>query len=462
MKSMKLFNKYLLSMTLLLLGSCTSYLDLKPHGKTIPKTPEEYSALVHQMIYDIEGEADNYMMPNTNDVIYSEAVSDNLDANIYLGQEIIPFYLGQQLGKNYYSKLYQYIRNCNIILDGLKDDQTDFSKKVKSVAHAFRGVCYFELTKLYCKAPEGGVYPELGMPIVETFDMEARPIRSSYAKTIEFIENDFVNSLEIFNMQDEVFMFTPDVVKAYMARFYFWTAKWEQAVNVAEDLLAKYPVAPMGTFGQMVLGNTLTPNMILRYKNTMSQSHSVSDRVYTSLKNRPVSIDFMNIFDNSTNDVRFIQSVNSRRNPIKLFIGAIRSEEMLLIAAESSYYLQDNDKAISLINTLRDNRIAGNTHITASTIPVVQDRSVVVQDAMGNPLTPLSRFIINERRKEMFMEADRMMQLKRLGSPEFWVSRNGLAYTTRKFMYTYPIPSDDIQLNKGIIQNEGYTEFVYN
>ncbi|MDD4619103.1 MAG: RagB/SusD family nutrient uptake outer membrane protein, partial [Bacteroidales bacterium] len=226
--------------------------------------------------------------------------------------------------------------------------------------------------------------------------------------------------------------------------------------------LDKYPVADRETFAQMVLGNKETNNMILRYKNTMSQSQYVSDRIYTTLKNRPVSIDFINVFDNRSKDVRFTESLNSRRNPIKLFIGSIRSEEMLLIAAESSYYLSDNDRALLYVNTLRNNRIEGHIPLTPTTIPNIEDSSVVVKDAMGNNLTPLSRLIINERRKEMFMEGDRIMQLKRLGSPQFWVSRNGLAYTTYSFMYTYPIPADDIELNKGIIQNEGYTEFVYN
>ena len=42
---------------LMLLGvcfSCNSYLDLKPYGETIPKTPEEFSALLHSILNDID------------------------------------------------------------------------------------------------------------------------------------------------------------------------------------------------------------------------------------------------------------------------------------------------------------------------------------------------------------------------------------------------------------------------
>ena len=34
--------------------SCTDYLDIKPYGKTIPQTPEEYSALLQTRLYEIE------------------------------------------------------------------------------------------------------------------------------------------------------------------------------------------------------------------------------------------------------------------------------------------------------------------------------------------------------------------------------------------------------------------------
>ena len=452
----------LLSLILFSLSSCNSYLDLKPYGKTIPKTPEEYSAMIHQMIYDIENEKGSFIMQGTTDIIDCEAISDNLDASIYLGQEIIPFYVGQRLNQSIYSKLYQNIRNCNIILDGLANNQTEYGFKVKSAAHAIRGVCYFELLKYYCPAPSGGVLPKMGMPIVSEFNMEARPIRSSYENTVEFICNDFNTSLSLFNLEDEVYMFTKDVVKAYQARLYFWTCQWQKVVDVSSELLAKYPILNRSDYSNMVLGNASFSNMIVRYKSVLSQNNQVSDRVYTSLTNRPVSKDFIDIFDLPQRDIRYSESINKFRNPIKLAIGAIRVEEILLMAAEANYYLNNSDQTLQLINLLRSKRIGDYEYVTMDALPVVVDNSPVLVDAMGHDITPLSRLLINERRKELFMEGSRFMDLKRLGSPEFWVSRNGLVYTTLHYMYTWPIPSEDIELNGGILQNEGYNEFIYN
>jgi hypothetical protein len=68
----------------------------------------------------------------------------------------------------------------------------------------------------------------------------------------------------------------------------------------------------------------------------------------------------------------------------------------------------------------------------------------------------LMQAILNERRKELYGEGDRFWELKRNGSPSFWVAANGRRYTTQAFMYTFPIPKVDVQIINGLIQNPGY------
>ena len=67
--------------------------------------------------------------------------------------------------------------------------------------------------------------------------------------------------------------------------------------------------------------------------------------------------------------------------------------------------------------------------------------------------------ILNERRKELYLEGDRWYELKRNGRPEFWRLFNNRTQriTTQKFMYTFPLPISDITIIDGLIQNQGYT-----
>ena len=38
----------------LMFTSCDNYLDVKPYGRTIPTTPEEFSALIHKNLNDVD------------------------------------------------------------------------------------------------------------------------------------------------------------------------------------------------------------------------------------------------------------------------------------------------------------------------------------------------------------------------------------------------------------------------
>ena len=86
--------------------------------------------------------------------------------------------------------------------------------------------------------------------------------------------------------------------------------------------------------------------------------------------------------------------------------------------------------------------------------------ALIKVDATGKALTPLMSAILNERRKEFYMEnGDRWFELKRNGRPEFWWGAGGAKYETLTFLYTFPIPKSDISLNAALEQNPGYEEY---
>ena len=89
-------------------------------------------------------------------------------------------------------------------------------------------------------------------------------------------------------------------------------------------------------------------------------------------------------------------------------------------------------------------------------LPEIDTGHKVQQDATGQPFSKLTWAIYQERRKELFLEGDRWFELKRHGCPEFWAARDGQKYTTETFMYTAPIPKNDILLVPGMKQNNGY------
>ena len=63
---MKKKNIISIGLIALLCISCNNYLDIKPYGRTIPKTAEEFSALIHTRLNSIDAGSDSYLVGNAN------------------------------------------------------------------------------------------------------------------------------------------------------------------------------------------------------------------------------------------------------------------------------------------------------------------------------------------------------------------------------------------------------------
>ena len=180
-----------------------------------------------------------------------------------------------------------------------------------------------------------------------------------------------------------------------------------------------------------------------------------------SLERRPLSARYVNLFAEGTNDIRRKNNLffNRKRTNRKLIFTGMRSAEMAFISMECAYHLNMPDSALIELNQFRRNRITGMYMYNNLTLPPVDPTALVKEDATGKPLTPLIQAILNERRKEFYLEnGDRWFELKRNGRPEWWVADQGMKYWTRKYMYTWPIDIVDIMLQPGLVQNPGYDD----
>lgn len=191
-------------------------------------------------------------------------------------------------------------------------------------------------------------------------------------------------------------------------------------------------------------------------------SHTSGDQNYNGAKGylavKPVSKSFIDLFVEKERDIRYSFLFNNKREAQKVPLACVRSAEMCLIVAESYAYLNQTKEALEYLNLLRSKRISDYTPYVMGNLPAVDELALVRVNAEGGAFTPLLWAIHCERRKELFMEGDRWFDLKRNGCPEFWIAKDGLKYETKQFMYTAPIPSRDIDLIPGMIQNEGYVK----
>jgi len=454
----------------LLATSCKEYLDVKPYGRTIPKTSEEFSALIHTHLNDLDNGNSNYFVGNSSttmdwdtgggddfEVCLTENSGRSMD--IYLGS-----FVGSMSAYSIYSSLYEVIRDCNIVIENLAESDEQLTKDVLATSYALRAVCYYQLLRMYCEAPrKGETAGQLGMPLVTAFDMEERPVRSDMQTTIDLIESDLQKSIT-FHCTDDLYRFTEPVAKGYLARLYFWTEQWDKVLPITTELLAAYPLLDRDAFYSMmsqpyVLGKNQLIKAYRMYTSTTSTESSTASSI---IKYRPVSVRFLSHFNTEagedSTDIRYSLSVNRKRRCQKPFFVGMRSAEFKLMEAECYYHLGQEADALASINDLRRHRIKDVKDYTMQTLPAINSKEIITVDAEGSAVTPLLATIFSERRKELFLEGDRLFELKRNGTPEFWTAYNGRRYNTLAYMYTFPIPESDVRIIEGMQQNPGYTE----
>lgn len=450
-------NSILYVLSFLLLAGCQDYLEVRTYGKAIPTTAEEFSALLHNHLNNLDYGGDYPLIENASDLLSMESLTDNFSVALTTPSgNVLPKYIGDLINNKQarYDKFYAVIRDANIIINNLSPVETDEDQNVMGTAHAMRAIAYYHLLREFADPYENEGQP--GVPIVRYFDMEERPLRSSYGATVAFIEDEFERALS-FEVSDELYRYTTDVVKAYQARFYFWTKQWEKAAAVAEEILGRYPLVEGAEYAAMIQArNAMSGNVLLR-SYLFRGAHDVAyTNAQSLIKTRPLRKEFVDLFEEGARDIRFELSFDRKRLTQKILIGKVRSAEFQLILAESRAHMGQTEAALAAINALRQKRITDHVDYTLQTLPAVDPDGLIQVDAKGQPLTPLVQLILTERRKELFAEGDRFFELKRNGRPEFWAGQNGLKYTTRPYMYTFPLPRIDIELIPGLVQNEGY------
>lgn len=445
---------------LVLLTGCKNYLDVQPQGKVIPETDEEFAALMHTQINNIEGGDDMFVIGNFESIMLNESFTDNLDANVRIGN--LAAYAGDKINtKQYnYKSYFEIIRDCNIILEHKEDISTDLAHEICAAAYALKGICYYNMIREYCPPYEPGNDNQLGLPLIDKFDMDAMPIRSSLKATVEYTI-ELLKKSASYKISDRKFLIEENAVNAYLAKLYFWTQDWDSCIEICRNLMSKdeYKLASLEQYEQMIQSkNGWGQEIIVR---SHINNNADIDWYYTSyikdFKTRPVSASLVKLFaDDKENDVRYAVSFDKKRFNTKNLSGKVRGSEIVLMLAECYYHKGDNSNALEQLNYLRRNRIKGVSDLTVDNLPLPDNTQKITVDCSGRPVTPLLQAIFNERRKELYAEGDRWYELKRNGCPELWIINNGLKYVTYKYLYTAPIYKGDIDLNPGIIQNEGY------
>ncbi|MBO4761537.1 MAG: RagB/SusD family nutrient uptake outer membrane protein [Bacteroidales bacterium] len=451
--------RILLTIPVLLAVSCQNYLDVRPQGYVLPTTDEEFATIMHNRIREIEGGGDEYILGNMDRLLLFEGIADDLDANIRTGNNL-PSYAGEKINSMQlrYSYFWETVKDCNIVIENLSGRSTDLARQTLAAAYAIKGTVYYNMLREYCE-PWEDAPNQLGLPLVDKFDIYGRPARASLQDTYEYTLNLFEKSLAL-EPKGGLMFFDKTIVKALKARLLFWCEAWEEAAALCQEIVRDCgkTITPASGFEDMIKSDSPKGEVFAKsHINDSSELDWYFSSIIRYFASRPACSSLIKLFgDEPEKDVRYRVSFDAKRMNKKRPECGIRLSEIVLMLAECDYHLGKAEEALDCLNELRRNRIEGVSNLTMASLPAVRTGDRIVSDAAGEAITPLLQAIFDERRKELYMEGDRWFELKRNGRPEWWIISNGLKYTTKKYLYTAPIYKRDVDLNHEMIQNEGY------
>lgn len=450
-----------------MLTGCNDYLDIKPKGEKIPTTVSDYETLLNYE--SVQKVSDTYPAYLTDDVFLPDVAEgtatpglnsvDQSIRNLYLFKKEV---FGDAQDDGFWFASYNRIYYYNTVIDNVMDaDGSDEQQKLSIRAEALisRALEYLYLVNGYAKHYDvRTAESDPGVPLILDEDISKKNlVRASVKDVYAQILSDLQTALPNLPVQAKGNAFRASKAAGYgvLAKMYLYMGNYAEALKAANEVLEinnslldlkKYAVVKP----QSSIGRTNVPQDIDNPENIYIKFapyvYGLSSKVFGS-------DELISLFSEDDMRLQVYFTKNFRNIPTDKYVWApylranlaVSSPEIYLIAAECEAREGSIERAIALINKLRDNRIKNNTDIVAT------DRNDALQK------------VLEERRRELAMSGMvRYIDLKRLNQESQFaktvthVTGEGtFRLEPNSPLYVLPIPAKVMRFNKNSMkQNE--------
>ncbi len=435
---------YILPVILILgFAACENYVDITPTGKKTVDSTDTYYELIalpnrayHPAAFALL--SDNVWSKESN-IIGNEFISwdgINMTFNEAANRKELS-------DNNLYENCYTYILRSNIVIslvDASLGDK-DVKELAKAEAKIMRAWDHFILINTFAKAynPETAA-TDGGVAIIDKYDLEATPTKSTVAQVYDFIIKD-IEALP-YLQEEPVNVYHPSKAFGYAlaARVYLFHRDWKKAKEAAEeslklnntlidyiDLGAKGGPTKVTTYAKGGNPEVLNyaymggPTEVLAFCYGMLSPEMVQlfgqndERLNQFFKTSDNSVYY---FDEGSGAALWNTSITySKFQPMSV---GMRTAEVYLILAEAKARLKDIPGAVQTLNQLREKRIKR----AEAVLPEPATERAMVQA------------VIDERRKELISGFSRFWDLKRY---------NTEADYAKTITRTFPLVSTDVE-----------------
>lgn len=412
---------------------CDNYIDITPKGAVTVDSAQQYYELIAMPMRAYYPSSfillsDDQWVKESEILGYESISADgiNFTFNENADRTILP-------DNNLYENIYSFILRSNLVIDNV--DKGQGSQELKTLAKAeartFRAFDHFLAVNTFAKAynPETAA-SDGGVCIMDRYDLEATPVKSTVAEVYNFIINELEQAVPLLE-EKPVNIYHPNRAFGYalLAKVYLFHRDWAKAQEAAEqslklnsqladynlinnaggtaryknfakdgnpEVLSYHWMAGWGSGEQVCLYHygMISPELKSLFE--------ANDLRY-SLFLRDTGTSITSWFDSGSGAAIWTPAITNLDRFTYMSVG-LRTAEVYLIMAEALARQNNLTEAANYVSQLRDKRIkGGNGHVDA---PATQVEMV--------------KMIIDERRKELLFGFNRFFDLKRLNiEPEY-------------------------------------------
>lgn len=364
-------------------------------------------------------------------------------------------------GSGIWASAYTAILRANNIINSELPASTNLNQ-YRGEAYAVRALMYFELVRFFAK-PYTDNPDAPGVPIVLTYDPSGLPKRNSVKEVYNQIIGDLNQAFTLMTVFTNSSYFNKYAAKGLLAKVYLTIGDYANAKTAAIDVItnsgftvvtpgahAAYWSNPVPRTDKVetlfevssdATSNAGTDALPYIYSQSGYGDLMAAHDLYASYLAGDVRTAYLiTKFRGGENAWTVEKYPNVNNASDKDDTKVLRLSDVYLIAAEASFRTQNETDAKTYLNYVLTRRVPGFTGYTSTGAALLDD-------------------ILNERKKELAFEGDRLHTLNRLKLPvqrgaDYPAAVRTIAYGDYRRILA--IPLDELQANPNIEQNEGY------